>query len=133
MCVFARIMARLSGETPDDMTISIDATYLKAHGTASSLRLRKGGRGSPIGQTKGGMNTKLHAVADTNGRPIRFFVTAAQVSDYTGAAALLNSLLAAEWLLADRGYVADWFREALGDKGTRPCILGRKSPSKIIR
>ena len=79
------------------------------------------------------MNTKLHAVADTNGRPIRFSITANSVSDYTGAAALLYSLPAAEWLLADRGYVADWFREALLDKSTRPCILGRKSRSKIIR
>jgi hypothetical protein len=48
------------------------------------------------------MNTKLHAVTD--GHPIRFFMTAGQVSDYTGAAALLGSLPKAEWLLADRGY-----------------------------
>ena len=34
------------------------------------------------------MNTKLHAVTDADGRPIRFFMTAGQVSDYTGAAAL---------------------------------------------
>ena len=45
-----------------------------------------------IGRTKGGMNTKLNAVADADGRPIRFFMTAGQVSDYTGAAALLGSL-----------------------------------------
>jgi transposase len=32
------------------------------------------------------MNTKLHAVTDAEGRPIRFFMTAGQVSDYTGAA-----------------------------------------------
>jgi len=38
------------------------------------------------------MNTKLHAVTDAEGRPIRFFMTAGQVSDYTGAAALLGSL-----------------------------------------
>ena len=38
------------------------------------------------------MNTKLHAVTDANGRPISLFVTAGQVSDYTGAAALLDSL-----------------------------------------
>jgi transposase len=37
------------------------------------------------------MNTKLHAVADADGRPIRLFMTAGQVSDYTGAAALLSS------------------------------------------
>ena len=50
------------------------------------------------------MNTKLHAVTDTEGRPIRFFMLARQVSDYTGAAALLDSLPRADWFLADRGY-----------------------------
>ncbi len=47
-------------------------------------------------------------------------MTAGQVSDDTGAAALLGSLPAAEWLIADRGYDADWFREALKDKGITP-------------
>jgi transposase len=70
------------------------------------------------------MNTKLHAVTDTIGRPIQFFITAGQVSDYTGARALVNSLPAADWLLGDRGYDADWFREALVDKGITPCIPG---------
>jgi transposase len=79
------------------------------------------------------MNTKLHAVTDADGRPIRFFMTAGQVSDYTGAAALLGSLPKAEWLLADRGYDADWFREALKDKGIKPCIPGRKSRGKPIK
>ena len=55
------------------------------------------------------MNTKLHAITDTSGRPIRLFITAGQVSDYTGAAALMNGLPEAEWLLAARGYDADWF------------------------
>ena len=40
------------------------------------------------------------------GRPIGFFMSAGQVSDYTGAAALLGSLPKADWLLADRGYDA---------------------------
>lgn len=78
------------------------------------------------------MNTKLHAVTDANGRPIKFFVTASQISDYTGAAALLSSLPVAEWLLADRGYDADWYREALQDKGIKPFIPGRKSRGKPI-
>ena len=58
---------------------------------------------------------------------------AAQVSDCTGAAALLGSLPAAEWLIADSGYVAGWFRDALKDKGIRPCIPGRKSRGKPVR
>lgn len=79
------------------------------------------------------MNTKLHAVTDTQGRPIRFFMTAGQASDYTGAAALLRGLPDAEWQLADRGYDADWIREALKDKGIKPCILGRKSRATPVK
>ncbi|EAU44271.1 ISSpo7, transposase [Salipiger bermudensis HTCC2601] len=79
------------------------------------------------------MNTKLHAVADAKGRPIGFFMSAGQVSDYTGAAALLSSLPKAGWLLADRGYDADWFREALKDKGIKVCIPGRKSRKKAVK
>ena len=79
------------------------------------------------------MNTKLHAVTDAKGRPLKFFMTAGQVSDYTGAAALLGSLPDAEWMIADRGYDADWFRDALKDKGIRPCIPGRKSRGKAVR
>ena len=79
------------------------------------------------------MNTKLHAVADAQGRPLSFFMTAGQASDHTGAAALLGSLPTAEWLIADRGYDADWFREALKDKGILACLPGRKSRAKPIR
>lgn len=49
------------------------------------------------------MNTKVHAVADAKGRPIGFFMSARQISEYTGAAALLGSLPRAGWLLTDRG------------------------------
>jgi len=81
------------------------------------------------------MNTKLHAVTDANGRPLSFFMTAGQVSDHIGAAALLDELPRAQWLLADRGYDADWFTDALQEKGITPCIPGRKSranPSNTI-
>ena len=43
MGVFARIMMGLAAEASDNNTISIDATYLKAHRTASSLRVKMGG------------------------------------------------------------------------------------------
>lgn len=59
-----------------------------------------------------------------NGRPLNFFMTAGQISDYTGAAALLDSLLTAEWMLVDRGYDADWSREALEEKGIK-IMFGR--------
>jgi len=79
------------------------------------------------------MNTKLHAVTDQNGRPLSFFMTAGQISDYTGAAAFLDSLPAAQWMLGDRGYDTDWFRDALKEKGIRPCIPGRRSRGKPVK
>jgi transposase len=79
------------------------------------------------------MNTKLHAICDSKGRPLNFFVSAGQVSDYIGARALLSGLPDVDWLLGDRGYDADWFREALQDKGIRACIPGRKQREATVR
>ena len=79
-----------------------------------------------IGRTKGGLNSKLHTVTDAAVRPIRMFLSGGQTSYYVGARALIGELQDADVLLADRGYDADWFREALVDKGIAPCIPSRK-------
>ncbi|MDB9966021.1 IS5 family transposase [Planktomarina temperata] len=131
--VFARIMTGLAAEHDEKKTVMIDATYLKAHRTATSMGVKKGGRGRLIGRTKGGMNTKLHAICDSKGRPLDLFVTAGQVSDYIGARALFKGLPQVDWLLGDRGYDADWFREELKDKGIRVCIPGRKQRKVSVK
>ena len=51
-----------------------------------------------------------------------------RVSDFTGAAALLSSLPPTKALLADRGYDADWLRDALADRKIEACIP-RKRPA----
>lgn len=61
------------------------------------------------------------------------FLSAGQTSDYIGARTLLSSIPQAGALLADRGYDADWFRDALKDKGIKPRIPGRKSRGKLIK
>ena len=83
---FAQIMMVLAAGHGEEKTVMIDATYLKTHRTATSMGVKRG-RGRLTGRTKGGMNTKLHAVCDSQGRPISFFVAAGQVSDYIGARA----------------------------------------------
>lgn len=50
-----------------------------------------------------------------------------QMSDYKGAALLLDGLPKAKEMLADRGYDSDWFRDALAAKGIKPCIPPRKN------
>ena len=51
-----------------------------------------------------------------------------QMSDFKGAALMLSDLPRAKELLADRGYDADWFRQALAKRKIAVCI-----PSKSNR
>ena len=88
---------------------------------------QKGGVPRAIGRTKGGLNRKLHAVCDGQGRPVRLLLTAGQISDYSGARILLPSLPAAKHLLADKGYDANWFHDGLIGRGITPCIPPKKS------
>jgi len=48
-----------------------------------------------------------------------------QMSDYKGAALMLDALPEAKAMLGDRGYDADWFRTALLERGIQPCIPSR--------
>lgn len=59
-------------------------------------------------------------------------MTAGEVSDYKGAAELLDDLPEAKELLADRGYDANWFREALQGKGITPCIPPKRNRKEQI-
>jgi len=59
-------------------------------------------------------------------------LTAGQVSDYKGAEKLLDDFPAAKYLLADRGYDADWFRDGLLKKKITPCIPPRKNRKQQI-
>ena len=55
-------------------------------------------------------------------------------SEITSAhAQLLSGLPNVEWLFGDRSYDADWFREALQDKGIRACIPGRKKRKTPVK
>jgi hypothetical protein len=51
-----------------------------------------------------------------------------QMSDYKGAALMINAFPKAKFLLGDKGYDADWLRDALADRDIAACI-----PSKANR
>jgi len=92
----------------------------------------KGGFPRCLGRTKGGLNSKLHAVCDEAGKPILLHLTAGQVSDHKGARALLPHLPQAAALIADRGYDSNWFRDSLAERGTIPCIPPTKNRKKAL-
>ncbi|KZL11578.1 Transposase DDE domain protein [Pseudovibrio sp. Ad26] len=78
------------------------------------------------------MNTKLHAVGDGAGRPIRLHLTAGQTSDYKGAEVLLPDLPAARVVIADRGYDSNKVRKTVTDQNIEACIPSRKTRKKKV-
>jgi transposase len=52
------------------------------------------------------LSTKIHTVVDANGLPIRLLLTAGQASDKTTFPALIDGVLLARDVVADRGYFA---------------------------
>ena len=125
--VFNKIFSELASKASKSSRLMIDATHLKAHRTAASFSKK---RTAPrrIERTKGGLNSKLHAVCDGQGRPVVLMLSEeGQMSDYKGAALILSALPAAKELLGDRGYDADWFRKALDERGITACIPGRSN------
>ncbi len=49
------------------------------------------------------MNSKLHVVCDGEGRPLVMLLSEGQMSDYKGAALMVEALPSAKHLLADPG------------------------------
>jgi transposase len=72
-----------------------------------------------MGRSKGGLTTKIHALVDALGNPLRFLLTPGQVHDLVGADALLPQM-AANVLIADKAFDAD-------DRVIRPLASARKS------
>jgi hypothetical protein len=91
MGVFSKILQKLS--KCETKILMMDATHLKSGEP-------KKRRSSPchIGRTKGGLGSKLHAVCDGLGRPVRLLLTAGNVSDIVGAGELLKDLPNANYL-----------------------------------
>src|SRR5579883_320913 len=78
------------------------------------------GHGAParcMGRSRGGLTTKIHALADGNGLPIALKLTEGQAHDGRSAADMLDGLGPGQILLADRGYGSDALRARLNERG----------------
>lgn len=77
------------------------------------------------------MSTKIHALVDRQGPPIRLKLTAGQHADVSSAPEMIAELPAGAVLLADKGYDANTLREAVSERGAWaniPPKSNRKDP-----
>ena len=81
-----------------------------------------------MGRSRGGLTTKIHAVTDKKGLPVRLSISAGQMHDSVPAKALLTGLKPGQIILGDKAYDADDLRRHIEDQGAAPNI-----PSKTNR
>ncbi len=75
-----------------------------------------------MGRSRGGLTTKIHALVDRKGLPLRLLLTPGQAGDCPAARGLLDHLGPGSVLLADRAYDADWLRREIEARGAAPNI-----------
>ena len=84
-----------------------------------------------MGRSRGGLTTKIHALADAQGRPLRFILTGGEAHDITTAADLLADMRAAG-VIADRAYDSNALRELIAEAGAEAVIPSTRSRKVTI-
>ena len=80
-----------------------------------------------IGQTRGGRNTKLHAVCDSKGRPHVLLITPGNFHDMRVAKVCIEAMPPSAELVADKGYDSNDLRAWLAERGTRAVIPPKRN------
>lgn len=110
---------------PDLEYVMIDSSIIRAHACAAGYG-RNSQEKEALGRSKGGFTTKIHAVVDALGNPLKFSLTAGQRHDITQAV-LLTQNFTGQYLMADKGYDSNAFIKMLVSKGVIPVIPSRKN------
>jgi transposase len=93
---------------------------------------RKGGsEDQAIGRSRGGLSTKINAVVDALGNPLRFILTAGQTHDIRQAEDLISGL-SFQKLLADKGYDSNRFRDVIAAAGAEAVMPSNRSRSQAL-
>jgi transposase len=107
----------------------IDTSIVRVHQHGACINRN---RRQSTGRSRGGLTSKIHALVDTNGLPVRVALTPGEAHDNRLAGKLLSCLKPGAMLLADRGYDADWIRELAMKKGAWANIPPKSNRSEPI-
>src|SRR5512144_1318347 len=90
-------------------------------------RWKRGEKKQAVGRSRGGRNTKIHALADAKGRLIAILLTGGEAHDCPVAKRLITRVEAAERMLGDKAYDSAELRDDLDQRGTKPVIPNRSN------
>ena len=126
--VWGKIMNALAG-AHDAAVQMIDTSIVRVHQHGACITRN---RRQSMGRSRGGLTSKIHAVVDSSGLPVRLALTAGEAHDNRLAGKLPSPSKSGSRLLADRGYDADWIRELAVRRGAWANIPRRSNRNKPI-
>ena len=126
MGVFDRLFEAVASQ-PDLEWLMIDATVIARPVPSCGSAAQEGEliEAQALGRSRGGFGTKLHAVVDALGLPVRFAIGPGQQNDMAAACGLVQGLSAGQ-VIADRAYDAHQLHDVILDHGGKPVIPPRR-------
>lgn len=126
--VWGRIIDALAA-AHDAAVQMIDTSIVRVHQHGACITRN---HRQSMGRSRGGLTSKIHAVVDSKGLPVRLALSPGEAHDIRLAGKLLSRLKSESMLLADRGYDADWIRELAMKKGAWANIPPKNNRSDPI-
>ena len=109
----------------DGESFMIDGTIARAHACASGYQKGQSEQ-QALGRSKGGFTTKIHALVDALGLPLRFILTPGQNSEIKQAPELIKGITNAN-ILGDKAFDCDEFIEQIESQNCTPIIPPREN------
>uniref|UniRef100_UPI0036D7A165 IS5 family transposase n=1 Tax=Photorhabdus sp. RM322S TaxID=3342825 RepID=UPI0036D7A165 len=108
----------------DSEWLFIDGSIIRAHQHSAGAA---SGEDTSIGQSRGGRSTKIHLVVDSYGLPVHFELSGGQENDIVHAESLIMQSPPSEYVIADKGYDSEKFRDFIRKGGATSVIPYRKN------
>ncbi|CCW31975.1 transposase [Xenorhabdus nematophila F1] len=124
--ILQMIFKWLSGIS-DREWLFIDGSIIRAHQHSAGAATDKD---EAIGKSRGGRSTKIHLAVDSQGLPVHFELSRGQTHDIKHAESLVNHSPVSDFVIADKGYDSETFRNIIKQKGATPVIPYRKNSRK---
>ena len=108
----------------------VDSTHVKVHADGSNPA---GGQASQaMGRTKGGLNTKIHAVVNARSQAVVIALSAGNQTDISLAEELTECLPEGSTLIGDKAYDSSTLRQTAVTKRIKTCIPGRSNRTTTV-
>jgi transposase len=118
-------MLSFFAEDADMESVMIDGSVIRAHACASGYK--KGSEEEQaLGRSKGGFTTKIHALVDALGNPLRFILTPGQASEIKQGPKLIKGIIGAN-VLADKAFDCNEFLSQIISQECTPIIPPRSN------